>query len=265
MDYTALFGYLGALLIGVIIGLFGGGGSILAVPVFVYLFHVNPILATSYSLFVVGFSAAIGTLINIKKKLIEYKTAFVFTVPAIAVVFISRRYLIPNLPDIVLEIGRVSLTKETALMLFFSTVIIGASWSILKTNKPSIPEKPAPINYGLLVVIGLAVGLLTGVVGAGGGFVIVPALVLFAGLELKKAVATSLIIITVNSLFGFSADIYLSSIDWDFLIGFTCLSIVGIFIGAYILNFMEERSLKANFARFMLIMAVLILYNELSS
>ena len=97
MNYVELIGYFAALIIGIVIGLFGGGGSILAVPVFVYLFHLNPVLATSYSLFVVGLSAAVGTLINIKKKLIEYKTALVFTVPALGSVFITRRYLITNL------------------------------------------------------------------------------------------------------------------------------------------------------------------------
>ncbi len=263
MNYMELIGYFGALLIGFVIGLFGGGGSILAVPIFVYLFQLNPILATSYSLFVVGFSAAVGTLINIKKKLIEYKTAFVFTLPALVSVFFTRRYIITNLPDILFDLGFVSVTKEMALMLLFSTVIILSALSIFKNNKLAVIHKLKTTNYNILLIVGLVVGLLTGLIGAGGGFIIVPALVLFASLDVKKAVATSLIIITFNSLFGFVADVTQVAIDWPFIMIFTAVSIVGIFMGVYVSNFIEERSLKRNFARFMLLMALLIIYNEL--
>ncbi|MDB4182793.1 TSUP family transporter [Flavobacteriaceae bacterium] len=132
MNYLELIGFFGAFVTGIIIGLFGGGGSILAVPIFVYLFQLNPILATSYSMFVVGFSAAIGTLINIRKKIIEYKTAFIFTLPALASVFITRRFIIPNLPDNVATIGSFVITKEMALMLFFSLIIILSSVFMMK-------------------------------------------------------------------------------------------------------------------------------------
>ena len=262
MSCVDIFLYFWALLIGLVIGLFGGGGSILAVPVFVYIFHLNPILATSYSLFVVGFSAAVGTLININKKLIVYKTALVFSLPALGSVFFSRRYIITKLPDILFDLGFVLVTKEMALMLLFSSVIILSAISILKNNKLAVSHKPKTINYNLLFIVGLGVGLLTGLVGAGGGFIIVPALVLFANLDVKQAVATSLIIITFNALFGFVADITQVAIDWRFLIIFTSVSICGIFIGSYVSNFIEEKSLKNNFARFMLLMAILIIYNE---
>jgi len=262
MSCVDIFLYFWALLIGLVIGLFGGGGSILAVPVFVYIFHLNPILATSYSLFVVGFSAAVGTLININKKLIVYKTALVFSLPALGSVFFSRRYIITNLPDILFDLGFVLVTKEMALMLLFSSVIILSAISILKNNKLAVSHKPKTINYNLLFIVGLGVGLLTGLIGAGGGFIIVPALVLFANLDVKQAVATSLIIITFNALFGFVADITQVAIDWRFLIIFTSFSICGIFIGSYVSNFIEEKSLKNNFARFMLLMAILIIYNE---
>jgi hypothetical protein len=263
MNYVELIGYFGALIIGIVIGLFGGGGSILAVPVFVYLFHLNPVLATSYSLFVVGLSAAVGTLINIKKKLIEYKTALVFTVPALGSVFMTRRYLITNLPETIFESGLLLITKEMALMLLFSLVIIVSALLMLKKNRLNTTQKIKQINYNLLIVIGLGVGLLTGLVGAGGGFIIVPALVLFAALDIKKAVATSLIIITFNALFGFLADVTQIDMDWSFLVIFTSVSIVGLFMGSYVSNFTEEKSLKKIFARFMLLMAFLIIYNEL--
>ena len=116
-----------------------------------------------------------------------------------------------------------------------------------------------------MIFIGLGVGVLTGLVGAGGGFIIVPALVLFARLTIKQAVATSLIIITFNSLIGFSSDVSFLKIEWDFLILFTALSGVGIFVGTYISSFVRESTLKTNFARFMIVMAAVIIFKELTS
>jgi len=150
------------------------------------------------------------------------------------------------------------------LMLIFSLVIIVSALSMLKKNRLRTTKNIKIINYNSLIAIGLGVGLLTGLVGAGGGFVIVPALVLFAALDIKQAVATSLIIITFNALFGFLADVTQVAIDWLFLIIFTSISVVGILIGSYVSNFTHEKSLKKNFARFMLLMALLIIYNEVT-
>lgn len=266
MSYLETIGFFGAFLTGIVIGLFGGGGSILAVPIFVYLFKLNPVIATSYSMFVVGSSAAIGTLINIKKKLIEYKTALIFTLPALVSVSLTRRFLIPNIPDTLLSFESFAVTKEMGLMLFFSSIIILSS--VLMMRKPRIgvaTKTTTQKNYGLLIFIGLGVGVLTGLVGAGGGFIIVPALVLFARLTIKQAVATSLIIITFNSLIGFSSDVSFLKIEWDFLILFTALSVVGIFVGTYISSFVRESTLKTNFARFMIVMAAVIIFKELTS
>ena len=150
MNYIELLGYFSALFIGVVVGIFGGGGSILAVPVFVYLFHLNPILATSYSLFVVGFSAAVGTLINIKKKLINYKTAFIFSLPALFSVFLVRLYFISVIPEVIFDTGSIFITKKMALMLLFSVVILLSSVSMLKKNEPVIAQKLNNTNYSLL-------------------------------------------------------------------------------------------------------------------
>ena len=248
MSYLESIGFFGAFLTGIVIGLFGGGGSILAVPIFVYLFKLNPVIATSYSMFVVGSSAAIGTLINIKKKLIEYKTAVVFTLPALVSVSLTRRFLIPNIPDTLLSFESFDITKEMGLMLFFSSIIMLSS--ILMMKKPStktVTKSSTKKNYGLLIFIGLGVGVLTGLLGAGGGFIIVPALVMFARLTIKQAVATSLIIITFNSLIGFSSDVFLLKIEWNFLTLFTALSVAGIFVGTYISSFVRESTLKIKF------------------
>ncbi|AOR27122.1 conserved hypothetical protein (DUF81) [Formosa sp. Hel1_33_131] len=266
MSYLEFIGYFGAFLTGIVIGLFGGGGSILAVPIFVYLFKLNPVIATSYSMFVVGSSAAIGTLINLKKKLIEYKTAGIFTLPALVSVFLTRRFLIPNIPEVLLSSESFDITKEMGLMLFFSSIIMLSSVLMMKKPKTeTITNLNTNKNYGLLIFIGLGVGVLTGLVGAGGGFIIVPALVLFARLTIKQAVTTSLIIITFNSLIGFSSDVSFLEIEWNFLMLFTVISVLGIFVGTYISNYIRESTLKTNFARFMILMAVVIIFKELIS
>jgi len=265
MSYLESVGFFGAFLTGIVIGLFGGGGSILAVPIFVYLFKLNPVIATSYSMFVVGVSAAIGTLVNIKKKLIEYKTALIFTLPALISVSLTRRFLIPNIPETLLSFKYFDITKEMGLMLFFSAIIILSSVLMMKPSTDVTVKGNTEKNYGLLIFIGLGVGVLTGLLGAGGGFIIVPALVLFARLNIKQAVATSLVIITFNSLIGFGSDMSLLVIKWDFLILFTALSIVGIFVGTYISGFVRESTLKSNFARFMIVMAAVIIFKELFS
>ena len=265
MSYLESIGFFGAFLTGIVIGLFGGGGSILAVPIFVYLFKLNPVIATSYSMFVVGSSAAIGTLINIKKKLIEYKTAVVFTLPALVSVFLTRRFLIPNIPDTLLSFESFDITKEMGLMLFFSSIIILSSILMIRNSLGVATKTTTKKNYGLLIFIGLGVGVLTGLLGAGGGFIIVPALVMFARLTIKQAVATSLIIITFNSIIGFSSDVFLLKIEWNFLTLFTALSVAGIFIGTYISSFVRESTLKINFARFMIVMAAVIIFKELTS
>jgi len=264
VNYTELLGYFGALIIGLVVGLFGGGGSILAVPIFVYLFHLNPILATSYSLFVVGFSAAAGTIINIKKKLIDYRIAIIFSFPALFSVFVVRRYLISSLPEVILDTGSIYITTKMALMLLFSIVILLSSFSMLKKNKAVIAQKLNNTNYSLLLITGSVVGVLTGLVGAGGGFIIVPALVFFAGLKIKQAVATSLVIITCNALFGFLSDITQVNIDWFFLTSITLISVLGIVLGSYLSNFINDMSLKKNFARFILLIALMIICKELA-
>jgi uncharacterized membrane protein YfcA len=266
MSFLESIGYFGAFFTGIVIGLFGGGGSILAVPIFVYVFRINPILATSYSMFVVGFSAAIGTLINIKNNLIEYKTALVFIVPALCSVFLTRRFVIPNLPEILMATDYFVFTKDMGIMLFFSFIILLSAFFMMKKTKiDSVQNLNPSLNYCLLVLIGLGVGLLTGLVGAGGGFIIVPALVLFARLTIKQAVATSLLIITFNSIMGFSSDLVFLQIEWVFLITFTILSVFGIFIGTYISNYLKESTLKTNFAYFMILMAIVIIFKEISA
>lgn len=265
MEILDLLGYFGALLIGVVLGLIGGGGSILTVPVLVYLLSVNPVTATAYSLFVVGASSLVGALNNLKQKLVDFRTATVFAIPAFIAVYATRKYLVPAIPDTIFTFWGFELTRGIGIMLFFALIMIGASISMIRNNgKAEAEAAEVTYNYPLIILEGAVVGVLTGIVGAGGGFLIIPALVLLAKLPMKKAVATSLLIIAVKSLIGFIGDVENLDIDWAFLLVFTGLSILGIFIGGYLNRFIDGRKLKKGFGWFVLLMGIYIFWKELS-
>ncbi len=265
METTEILGYSGALCIGIVLGLIGGGGSILTVPVFVYLMQINPITATAYSLFVVGVSALVGTVTNISKGLVDIRTAFVFAIPAFVAVYSTRKYLVPAIPNTLFTIQEFMVTKNIAIMLFFAIIMLLASISMIRNNKKEI-ETAAQVayNYPLILTEGFLVGVLTGIVGAGGGFLIIPALVLMAKLPMKKAVATSLLIIAVKSLIGFIGDVENLEIAWGFLLIFTTISVIGIFIGMYASNFIKGKKLEKAFGWFVLIMGIFIIVKELT-
>lgn len=263
MELMEILGYIGALLIGVVLGLIGGGGSILTVPVFVYIFAINPVTATAYSLFVVGVSALVGALQNIRKGLVDFKTAIVFAIPAFIAVYITRRFIVPAIPETLFELGEHTITKDIAIMVFFALIMLVAAYSMIFNKRPE-PEAGAAIqyNYPLIVVEGFVIGILTGIVGAGGGFLIIPALVLLAKLPMKMAVATSLLIIAIKSLIGFIGDVETMAMDWNFLLVFTLLSVFGIFVGVWLNRFIDGKKLKKAFGWFVLVMAIYILAKE---
>lgn len=266
MDIMQILGYFGALMIGLVLGLIGGGGSILTVPVLVYLLSVNPVTATAYSLFVVGSSALVGAGKNLQKGQVGLKTALAFAIPAVIAVFSTRKFIVPAIPDEILHISGFTITKEIGIMLLFAILMIIASFSMIMDKKQikRKSRKPTDKNYWMLAPLGLLTGLVTGLVGAGGGFIIIPILVLLAGLPMKKAVGTSLLIIAINSLLGFLGDIGHMNIDWMFLIIFTALAIAGIFIGVYLNRFFNGQKLKKAFGWFVLIMGIYIIWTEIS-
>ncbi|MBQ4820932.1 sulfite exporter TauE/SafE family protein [Aquimarina sp. MMG016] len=265
MEITEILGYSGALIIGIVLGLIGGGGSILTVPLFVYLMHINPVTATAYSLFVVGISALVGAINNFRKGLVSLRTAIVFAIPAFIAVYSTRKYLVPAIPDQLFNIDEFMITKDIGIMIFFAIIMLLASLSMIKNNKKNVnPKAKVAYNYPLILVEGAAVGVLTGLVGAGGGFLIIPALVLLAKLPMKKAVATSLLIIAIKSLIGFIGDVENMEIHWNFLLMFTAISVIGIFIGMYMSNFIEGKKLEKGFGWFVLLMGIYILIKELT-
>ncbi len=267
MELIDIVGYLGALLIGIVLGLIGGGGSILTVPILVYVLAINPVVATAYSLFIVGSTSLVGAFKNMQKKLVDFKTAIVFSIPAFVSVYLTRKFVVPAIPDHIFTLFGFEVTKNIGIMLFFAIVMIVASISMIREKKTKntdsdIDAEPE-FNYPLIIIEGIVVGLLTGIVGAGGGFLIIPALVLLAKLPMKKAVATSLLIIAVKSLIGFIGDIQNLDIEWPFLLIFTGISVIGIFLGIYLNRFIDGKKLKSAFGWFVLIMGIYIIGKEI--
>ena len=263
MEALNLYGLVGALVIGTVLGLTGGGGSILTVPVLVYLLSVNPVTATAYSLFIVGSTALVGAIRNAQKGMIEYKVGIVFAIPAFISVFLTRKVIVPSIPEVIFTLDSFIVTKDMVVMIFFAVIMFAASISMIRERKEVILKKDVQFNYPLIIIDGLVVGVLTGLVGAGGGFLIIPALVLFANLPMKKAVATSLMIIAIKSLIGLLGDIGNIEIAWGFLLTFAGLSMIGIVLGIYLNKFIDGKKLQKGFGWFVLAMAIYILLKEL--
>jgi hypothetical protein len=264
MDVIVIIGFAAAILIGVSLGLIGGGGSILTVPVLVYILGIDPVLATAYSLFVVGSTSLVGAGTYMKKGLVNYKTALVFAIPSFIAVFLTRKFLVPALPDPLFSIGEAMITKNIGIMVFFALIMLAASYSMIRGKKGgSEEEEEVKFNFPMIALEGSVVGVITGIVGAGGGFLIIPALVLLAKLPMKMAVGTSLLIIAAKSLIGFLGDLSTQTIDWQLLLIFTGLSIVGIFIGSALSKKINEKVLKTGFGWFVLIMGIYIITKEL--
>ena len=265
LTVVELLGYIGALFIGIVLGITGGGGSILTVPVLVYILNYNPVIATAYSLFIVGTTSCFGTIQNFKKGLVVPKTAIQFAIPSVIGVYITRKFIVPRIPEIIFYFGSVQVSKATFLMLLFAVVMFMAAISMLKNKKENHVVAFKTKSLSIVIIQLFFVGILIGLIGAGGGFLIIPALLKFAKLPMKKAIGTSLLIITINSLIGFTGDIQNMIIDWKFIISFTTFSVIGIFIGLYIQQFINEKHLKKIFGIFVLIMSFFILYKELLS
>ncbi|WP_027375920.1 sulfite exporter TauE/SafE family protein [Kaistella palustris] len=257
-----LLGYFSAVIIGLVMGLIGGGGSILSVPIFVYVFGFDAVTATALSLFVVGVTSIVGTAGFIKQKQIDFRTAFTFGLPSILGVLFSRRLVLPHLPHYIINRWGITLTKDMFLLLLFSVLMIIASYKMIrKTERPRAQKEPGH-NYTILISQGLLVGIVTGLIGAGGGFLIVPALVMLLGLSMKRAVATSLFIIAMNTSIGFLSTMKMVKHDWNFLLVFSALSVVGIFLGLRISKKMDGRKLKPLFGYIVLAMGIFIIIKE---
>lgn len=257
-----LFGFLASLGIGLSLGLIGGGGSILTVPVLVYLFHLDPLLATSYSLFIVGSTSAVGAVPYFRQQLIDFRSAVYFGIPSIISVFLTRHYILDLIPEQLVQLGEFTLSKDMAIMLLFAVLMFFAALKMIGKHV----SKPVDSgnNYLLpLILQGTGVGLISGLIGAGGGFLIIPALIIFNGMPMKTAIGTSLLIIAANSLFGFIGNLDLQRIDWTFLLSITGIAMVGILLGSKLSQRIDGKKLKPIFGWFVLLMAFVIIVQEL--
>jgi uncharacterized protein len=296
-----IIGYLGALIMGLSLGLIGGGGSILTVPILVYLFSIQAVLATSYSLFIVGLTSMVGSLSHISQGNIQWKTAILFGLPSIAGVYLTRVYILDMIPQEITHIQGFMITKSLSLLLLFAVIMLFASVSMIKkvpvTNEQlltaneelpmdnaqaleqlarnhrqetrnfeqeTLNKKQGKIKYILVILEGLTVGGITGLVGAGGGFLIIPALVILAKLPMKQAIGTSLVIIALKSLIGFWGDLkHQQEIDWAFLLSFVGIAVIGIVIGSLLSKKVSNEMLKPAFGWFVLVMGIYIILKEL--
>jgi uncharacterized protein len=265
MNSVEIVGFGASVMIGISLGLIGGGGSILTLPVMVYLLHISPVTSTAYSLFVVGTTSLVGSFSFMKKQLVNYRAALVFAIPSFTTVFLTRKYIVPAIPDPLFSLFDTEISKNVGIMIFFALIMLAASFSMIKTKKENNAETESQLkfNYPMIALEGGLVGILTGVVGAGGGFLIIPALVLFARLPMKMAVGTSLLIIAAKSLIGFLGDLSNLEVDWTFLLPFTVLSVLGIFLGSYLSKFIPGEKLKKAFGWFVLVMGVYIITKEI--
>jgi len=260
-----IIGYIASLVIGISLGLIGGGGSILTVPVLVYLLKVEPVVATAYSLFIVGSASLVGAFPKYKQGQVNLKTALIFGLPSIAAVFATRKFIVPQIPKEVFNIGDFVVTKSILMMVLFAILMVFASISMIRDKKKKEEAAVAEqkFNYPIILMEGAVVGTLTGLVGAGGGFLIIPALVLLSKLPMKQAVGTSLLIIAAKSLIGFTGDLSNYTMDWKLLLTVTALAIAGIFIGDALSKKIDGNKLKKGFGWFVLVMGIYIIVKEL--
>ena len=256
-----ILGYFFALIIGLIMGIIGGGGSILGVPIFVYLFDMNALTATTLSLFVVGVASAVGATGNAKKGNVDFKTALLFGIPSVLSVIFVRKIILPHLPDPLFSIGTFPIEKNLFILVLFAALMLISSIKMIVGNQKIETTNQSP-QYPMLVTQGIAVGMITGMIGAGGGFLIVPALVMLLNLEMKKAIGTSMMIISMNSLLGFLSS-QKTGINWQFLLIFTSIAVIGMLIGIQLAKKIDGKKLKPIFGWFVLMMGIYIIIKEI--
>ncbi len=253
-------GYSLALFMGLTLGLIGAGGSILTMPILVYCLNIKPITATAYSLLVVGMTALFGSIRYQRMGHVRIKEALSFAIPSMSAAFITRAIIVPTLPVMIIGVS-----KDNFIMLLFSLLMITASGMLLKNGIKDTPIKES-YKYPFLYIItgSICVGLLTGLVGAGGGFLIIPSLIYLFAMPMKDAIGTSLVIIAMNSLIGINGDFHTGlSINWSLVGIFLIMTLLGVSLGSKMSEYIDGGKLKKLFALFTLTLGVAILFHQL--
>jgi uncharacterized membrane protein YfcA len=264
MSVLEIIGYFGALLVGLVMGLTGSGGSVLSVPILAYLFGNDEKTATAYSLFIVGFTALVGSFRVLKGNEVSKNAVIYFGIPSIIGVVFVRRILLPILPETLFRIFGFDFSRRMLIFGLFACLMMLSAYSMLKKSKIRISHFRKRTVLGPMMLIGgFLLGIFVGLIGAGGGFLMVPALMIFARMPIKRAVGTSLIIVCLNCLVGFFlGDFFTMEPDWNFLLSFVAVSFVGIIIGGALSAHINSQKLKTGFGYFILLIAVFVFVME---
>jgi len=264
MNLLELAGYLMVFIIGVVMGIIGAGGSILTSSVLIYIFSINPVLSASYTLLNVGIISLVGVVQYFRKNQVDVRTGFLFALPALLVVFLMRRIIMPSIPSCICQFGTFELTRKLLVMIVFAAVMILVSWSMIRQPLPKENIVQNQRSALALILPGGLAGIITGFTGAGGGFVIVPALIFFTGLDIKKAVGTSLFIIAINTATGFISD-YSSGVqyDWSFLFKLISVTVAGMLFSSLLTTRISNNKLRRVFGITILVIGCWIVIKEL--
>ena len=251
-------GYIAAVLIGVSLGLLGSGGSILSLPALIFFFGLEPILATTYSLFIVGVPAIVGSVKQMFAGNIVWKKLFLFGIRSSLGVVVARSFVLPRIPENIL-LASLSIKRGDLLLFLFSLLMLAAAILLLRNNKGARTQRT---SARILLLLGFLIGFTAGFLGAGGGFLIVPALLFFGGLTFKEATAMSLTLVGVQCLVGFIADLSQMQIpDLQLLITFTILTLAGMLIGLRFQSRADVFFLKKILALIILLIGLVLLLN----
>lgn len=260
-----ILAYPAAILMGILLGLIGGGGSILTLPVLVYMLKIPGAEATFYSLFVVGLAAATGAMDYVRNKFVCWRTVVFFGLPSLLATWFSRRYIFTSIPQ-ELHFASVSISKDVFILVLFALFMLAAAASMIRPPKVIRKDEYAETRryrYVLILLTGAAVGIIVGLLAAGGGFLIIPALVILANLPMKRAVGTSLVLIFINSVIGFSSELATGAEpDWGLLLRFSAFAVGGIGIGLWLSRRIAGTRLRPLFGWFVLITGIFIITKE---
>lgn len=255
-------GYLALIGAGVILGITGSGGSILSLPVLVYLFSLDVVIASAYSLFIVGATSIVGTVLKQRERLVDVRSGLIFAAPSIVAAFSTRKWVMPTIPDIILQTEFLTLTKRTLLLAIFACVIILVSVKMILNGRARNRSRQASHPY-VLIPVGMITGILAGLLGVGGGFLILPALMAFTRIPFENVVGTTLFVIALNSLLAFLGDLLNYAINWSFLLSITTLSIAGVCLGILSNRIVPAQPLQRSMGLLTLVMGIWILVSEL--
>ncbi|MCR9199294.1 MAG: sulfite exporter TauE/SafE family protein [Planctomycetaceae bacterium] len=262
-----MLNYAAIAVVGLLLGVLGGGGSTLILPVLVYLVGLPAVQATSASLLIVGVAAVFGAVGYFRKGLVDLPAVVMFGGPSVAGVFVARLVFMPRIPPVLYSAEGFELTRRGFLLATFSVLVLISAFCMIRRDRRAPSERAAPPaaqrTAWKSVAAGLFVGMSTGLVGAGGGFMIVPALIIFLKMETRQAIATSLFVIAMKSLLGFAADAFIvSDLNWPQLTGFTLAAVVGILTGVRLNAVVDADRLKVAFGWLVLVIGISILVKE---